>query len=1220
MNPPLMPAQKTGVENAAENEAGNSALTTPQKSPVALAEEKVLEYWREKGIFQKTLDKPAPNGNYVFYDGPPFATGLPHYGHILISAIKDAVPRYQTMRGKHVERRWGWDCHGLPIENIVEKDLKVSGKKEIEALGIDTFNEYARSKVLDYAEHWKTTVERIGRWVDYDGAYMTMNNSYIESVWWALKGIWDKSLIYEGTKVLPYCPRCETPIANSEIAMDNSYKDITDISVYVKLPLENEPKTFLIAWTTTPWTLPGNTAAGVNEELDYVLAKVGGSGGDGEYYIVAKNKTSIFKDQKFEIVEEMKGHDLVGKRFKPPFDYFSGDTPAGKKLPNRENAWQVYAAPYVTAETGSGIVHLAPAYGEEDMELAKKYNIPFVRHVGPDGRFTADVTDFAGQKAKPKDDHQAGDVAIIKNLAARGLLFAKEKIVHSYPHCFRCETPLYYFALPAWFINIQKVKGELVKLNEDITWIPEHLKHGRFGNSVAAAPDWNISRNRYWASPLPFWKCEKCDRAECIGSLDALKARETVNNKYFIMRHGEAQANLTDCISCLATDENTLTEKGKKQAGAAGNAIKETIAKTPGQSIDFIYASDLDRAKLSAEIIAKEVGLPQSSILYAPELHELNAGVYNGKTWTEYRNSFISPEARFDTAPDGGETLLGLRDRAVKFIYDLEKRHAGKNILIISHGDTLFFMEHGLKGLDRQQLVQVFKSKTGALETGEWRTLNFAPIPHNKNFELDFHRPYIDEIFLKCTGTPDGKKCDGQMKRVPEVIDCWFESGSMPFAQNHYPFENKDKFEHNFPADFVAEYIAQTRTWFYYMHAVSTMLFQKAPFHNVLTTGTILAEDGEKMSKSKGNFPDPWLLFNKYGVDALRFYLLSSPLLKSEDLNFSEKGVDEVYKKIILRMKNVVSFYETYQSERFLGLIGKKGAPVGGESALTSPHVLDRWIIERMNVVIGQVTSAMDSYELEKALTPIDLFIEDISVWFLRRSRERLKSENETERNAALNTFSLVLLELSKLMAPFTPFLAEEIYRKLGGASGPEKESVHLEDWPSAHVASIDNIELLADMDETRRVVSLALEARAKAGIKVRQPLQKIVLKTATLEGKQECIDLILDELNIKEVIFDPQLIDEVVLDTKISDELREEGTLREFVRFVQDLRKKSGLKPGERAHLFASTNQAGADFLNKFQPQIKKSAHLSAASPEEGVVGEMVEIDGVKFNVKLVK
>ncbi len=1155
-----------------------------EKSATAQAEERVLQFWRDNNIFEKSLKKDSPAGNYVFYDGPPFATGLPHYGHILISTIKDAVPRYQTMRGHHVERRWGWDCHGLPIENIVEKDLKVNGKKEIEAIGVDTFNEYARSKVLQYAHEWKHTIERIGRWVDYDGAYMTMDNTFIESVWWAMKEMWDKKLIYEGTKVLLYCPRCETPISNAEVAMDNSYKDISDISVYVKLAIENEPNHYLIVWTTTPWTLPGNTGVAVNEELDYVIAKV-----KDEYFIVGKNKTSLFKEE-FEIVEEIKGKDLVGKKYKPPFDYFlNKNFPEGTG--KKENGWKVHAAPYVTADTGSGIVHLAPAYGEEDMELAKKNEIPFVRHVGQDGRFVADVTDFAGLKAKPKEDHQSSDVLIVKNLAARGLLLGKEKIVHSYPHCHRCETPLLYFALPSWFIKIQAVKKEILKLNEDINWIPEHLKHGRFGNSVEAAPDWNISRNRYWASPLPFWRCNTCEKTECFGSLEEIQKRAPAHNRYVLMRHGESQHNLTDSVSCKPDPKNTLTERGRGQ-------VLDTAKKLKKEKIDIIYSSDLERAKETAQIVAKEVGVAPEYIFSSSEIRELNAGVYEGKTWKEYRESFATSESRFDTPPKDGETLMDAYCRSMKFLYDLEKKHKGKKILIVSHGDILYFMEAGSRGLVRSQLVQDFSLKT-KFETAEWRELSFSPIPHNKNFEIDFHRPYIDEIVFTCT-------CGGEMKRVSEVIDGWFESGAMPFAQNHYPFENKKKFEENFPSDFVSEYIAQTRTWFYYMHAVSTILFGKIPFKNVLTTGTVLAEDGSKMSKSKGNFPDPKIFIDTYGSDALRFYLLSSPLMKSEDLNFLEKGVDEAHKKIILRLKNVVSFYETYSTSL--------SGPRGTGKKVESKNILDRWIIERLNVVIAEVTTSMESYELNKALVSIDGFIEDVSVWYLRRSRERLKSESEIEQSEALSTFRLILLELSKVIAPFIPFVAEETYKAVGG----EKESVHLEEWPKTMVTSVDNVVILSDMVETRRVVSLALEARARAGIKVRQPLAKLFVKSVLLDGKSSYQDLIIDEVNIKEIVFDPDITTEVVLDTDITDELKEEGMVRDLIRSVQELRKKSSLKPGELTQLFVETNTAGETLIRRFEIEIKKIAFVGDIVFGDVSNGEAVEAGDLKFNIKL--
>ncbi len=1170
------------------------------KSEVALAEEKILRFWKENKIFEKTLAKKSPGGEYVFYDGPPFATGLPHYGHILVSAIKDTVPRYWTMKGKHVGRRWGWDCHGLPIENIVEKDLKISGKKEIEALGVEKFNEYAKSKVLDYVNQWKETVERIGRWVDFDGSYKTMDNTFIESVWWALKEIWDKDLIYEGTRVLPYCPRCETPIANSEIAMDNSYKDITDISVYVKLELvpeektgqESELKTYLLAWTTTPWTLPGNTAAAVNKDLMYVKAKVTPAAGGGAtpyFLIFAKEKlaaiSSLAKDAKLEVVSEIKGSDIVGKPYKPLLEYFSG-----KNIKNKENGWKVYAAPYVTAETGTGIVHLAPGYGEEDMELAKDNNIPFVMHVGADGKFVSEVGDgLAGLKVKPKptpedpQGHQSSDILIIKILAARGALFAKEKIVHSYPHCHRCETPLYYFAIPAWFIKISEVKKRMIALNEKINWVPEHLKHGRFLKGLEGAPDWNISRNRYWASPLPIWKCDKCPETTFLGSLEDIKKHAPAKNKYFVMRHGEAENNLLKVLSSDPKNNHRLTDKGRNDVAVSARLLRK-------KKIDVIYASSFIRAKETAQIVAEALGLSSDKIVVDDRLVEINFGELSGKPIKAYPEFYgYSYKEAFEKSMPGGENLSLVKKRAGDFISEIEEKENGKNILIVSHETPIWMLEAAAAGATIALSVKIREAKDDVIGTAELRTLDFSPIPHNKDYELDFHRPYIDKIIFPCV-------CgEGQMRRIPEVIDCWFESGSMPFAQSHYPFENKRNFDKNFPAQFIVEYIAQTRTWFYYTHVLSAILFKDISFENVIAHGTVLAEDGQKMSKSKGNFPDPSHVFDKYGVDALRFYLLSSPLMKSEDLSFSEKGVDEVYKKIILRLRNTLSFYEMYKGNH---------TPTHSPRAET---ILDRWILSRLAEVNQQVGRAMDSYEIDQALRPIDGFIEDLSVWFLRRSRERLKSDDATEKNSALDIFHSVLLELSKIIAPFTPFISEDLYKRLGGAL----ESVHLESWPKAGHTDQGVIE---EMAEVRRIVGFGLEARAKAGIKVRQPLSELKVRNSKIRDKEELLGLLKDEINVKQISFDEKIADEVSLDTNITETLKEEGDLREFIRFVQDLRKKKGLKAGEGATLEMHTDESGKRFVTKFEKEILGSAFIKNISHLESLEGETFEMNGTKF------
>ena len=1156
-------------------------LTENDKSAIAQKEEEILKFWSDKKIFEKSLNKESPEGEFVFYDGPPFATGLPHYGHILASVIKDAVPRYKTMRGFHVERRWGWDCHGLPIENIVEKDLKISGKKEIEKIGIESFNEHARSKVLDFVHEWKRTVLRMARWVDFEGSYKTMDNTFIESVWWAIKEAHKKDLLYESTKVLPYCPRCETPIANSEIAMDNSYKNISDISVYVKFELQDKPETFFLAWTTTPWTLPGNFALAVNPEVEYAEVSI-----EDERFILAVSRLFVLTKE-YEIVKKFKGSELVGKSYKPLFDYF-----VQREFSNKENAWKVYGADFVTTVDGTGIVHIAPGYGEDDVLLAQKEKIPFIHHVGPDGKFTKDITDFAGVSVKPKEDHQSADVLMIKNLAHKNLLFKKEKIMHSYPHCFRCETPLYYYAIPAWFIKIQGIKNRLLELNEEINWIPEHLKEGRFKKSMEGAPDWNISRNRYWASPLPIWKCENCRKIEVLGSLEDIKKRVYRGNKYFVLRHGEAEQNLIDKVSCRVDDSYSLTGKGREQIVSSAEMLKD-------KKIDVIVSSDFVRTKETAEIVREKLGLSKDKVTTDDRLREFNIGSFQGKTWDEYFEKYSFSD-RFEKKPDDGETLSELKKRGIEFLFETDSKYSDKNILIIGHDTALAMLVASAKGLTGKEIIKSGEENIGYFAKGEMRGLSFVQFPHNKNYEMDFHRPYIDEIKWQC-------ECrKGEMKRIPEVVDCWMESSSMPFAAKHYPFEHQGWFKDHFPADFIVEYIAQTRTWFYYMHVVSTMLFDSNPFKNVVTTGTVLAEDGQKMSKSKGNFPDPWLVFDKYGVDALRYYLLSSSLLKAEDLFFSEKGVDEVYKKNILRLNNVYSFYEMYADQN--GEIPAK---------VQSVNTLDKWILTRLHELNHDITLFMESYELDKATRPIADFIDDLSVWYLRRSRDRFKSDNKNDKKEVLLTTRFVLREFSKLLAPFMPFIAEEIYQKVKDVNG--KESVHLEDWPEVNAQSVKDVLGGTDMKEVRRIVSLGLEARAKAEIKVRQPLQKLTVKSDIIKGKKDLIGLILDEVNVKEVFFDTELLEEVVLDTKISAELKIEGGIRDLIRSIQELRKKEKLNPKDDISLVVSVSEKGKKFLEENKKEIMKVTQIKKIEYCDISGGEEVEINDEKSFVRII-
>jgi len=964
-----------------------------------MTEQEILKFWQENKIFEKSLQK--DEGDFVFYDGPPFATGLPHYGHILASIIKDVIPRYQTMKGKKVPRKWGWDCHGLPIENLIERELNLKTKKDIEKYGVENFNKKAEESVLRYADEWKKIIPRIGRWVDMKNDYKTMDWQYTESVWWTFKRLYDKGLIYEGCKPMHICPRCETTLSNFEVTQN--YKEIKDWGVTMKFELKDEPGTYVLAWTTTAWTLPGNVALAINKDIVYCKIKSPISNlKSTEFFILAKNRIKdILKDQPYEIVEELKGRDLIGKKYKPLFDYYFKD----EKLENSENGWKIYGADFISIEEGTGIVHIAPAFGEEDMQLGQEEKLPFIQHVDTEGKFKPEVKDFADFNVKPKGNPRETDEKIVKWLEKENKLFAKELITHSYPFCWRCETPLLNYAANSWFVNVVRIKDKLLKNNKKINWVPKHLQEGRFGKWLENARDWAISRSRYWGAPLPVWRCEKCGEIKVVGSVEEL-----------------------------------------------------------GVKID------------------------------------------------------------------------------------------------------------------------------------------------------NLHRPYIDKVELDCS-------CGGKMKRIPEVFDCWFESGSMPFAQAHYPFENKEEFEKNFPAEFIAEGVDQTRGWFYTLLVLSTALFDKPAYKNVVANGIILAEDGQKMSKRLNNYPDPMEIVEKYGADSLRYYLLSSPAVAAESLNFSEKGVDEVHKKVIMRLRNVLAFYKMYTNNSHVT-----------RYSLRVTNILDKWILARLKSLTREITEKLDNYELDKAARPIADFIDDLSTWYIRRSRERFKEENE-DKNNAVSATRFVLIEFSKLIAPFMPFVAEEIYQNLksprprqtkrGGqiSNLKIKESVHLEEWPKISNQSLveSSQTLLRDMEEARKIVSLALEERAKAGIKVRQPIATLKIRSTKSEirNNKELLNLIKDEINIKEIIFDKRIENEVEIDTTISDDLKKEGIVRELSRHIQDLRKKAGLKPQDRISLLIETDKNGEKLIKQFENEIKKGTNTISIefSPNNG---EETKIDELKFKIEI--
>ncbi|MGB2580334.1 MAG: class I tRNA ligase family protein, partial [Minisyncoccia bacterium] len=1083
------------------------------------------------------------------------------------------------MRGRHVRRVWGWDCHGLPIENLIEKELGLGHKKEIEEYGIEKFNEASRASVFRYDREWKKFIPRIGRFIDMQNAYSTMDASYTESVWWAFKTLYDKELVYKGFKSMHICPRCETTLSNNEVT--SGYKDITDISVTAKFELTNESDTYILAWTTTPWTLPGNVALAVNSESEYLKVAIG----DEKYILASARAETVLAGKEYTVVSRMKGSELVGLSYKPIFDYYSSQG----TLTNRENGWKVYGAEFVTMESGTGVVHIAPSFGEDDMALGTRENLPFVQHVAMDGTMKKEIRDFAGVSVKPKseekDGHQATDILIIKYLAGVNALFSKEKIIHAYPHCWRCDTPLLNYAAESWFVKVPELKEKLLEQNASTSWVPKNMRDGRFGKWLEGARDWAISRSRFWGAPIPVWQCEKCNNNLVVGSRAEISEHtKKSDNKYIVMRHGDAESNARGIVSSKIEGSASygLTTNGRASAENAGQKLKEA-------NIDIIITSPFVRTKETAEIVAGTIGFDTRKIIVDERLKEIDTGVFDGKAIGEYRGHFASITEKFTKRPDGGENLLDVKRRVMSLMSDLENEYAGKTILVVTHEYPIWMIVAGSSGATVAESVAIRGENEDFIETGDTAKINYSSFSHNADFEFDLHLPYIDLVDVLC-------ECGGRMTRVPYVFDCWFESGSMPYAQFHYPFENKELFEKNFPANFIAEGIDQTRGWFYSMMVLSVALFDKAPFKNVIVNGLVLAEDGQKMSKSRKNYPDPQEVLNKYGADAVRYYMLSSPIVHAEDLSFSERGVDEVVKKNITRLLNVLSFYELY------------GNGVDYNSKEKSTNQLDVWMLARLAELVSEMSQSFDVYEIDRAIKPISLFVDDLSTWYVRRSRDRFKSDDISDRTHAVSTTRTVLLELSKLIAPVMPFLAEHLYSRAGGG----KESVHLEQWPPQKEV---NNQMLKDMADVRNIVSLALEARAKAGVKVRQPLAKLFVKGMKLQWDTELIDILRDEVNVKEVAIEdsPESTPSVTLDTEITLELKKEGQFREILRTVQGLRKDSKLEPSDVITLNIKTTEEGKALVEAFSDELKKTALIREIKYSE-VSGEPVGIDGMPF------
>lgn len=915
-------------------------------------EKDILQYWEKNRIFEKSVERHPESTSYVFYDGPPFATGLPHYGHIVASLMKDMVPRFWTMNGRRVERRWGWDCHGLPVENLVEAELGMKQKKDIERFGVAQFNQACESKVLLYADEWKKVIRRIGRWVDMEHDYKTMDLSYMESIWWVFHSLWERGLIYEGRKSMHICPRCETTLSNFEVTQ--GYKDIEDHSVTIKFPFTEDSDTIALAWTTTPWTLPGNMFLAVNPRIDYSVVQSGGK----KYIVATKRVNAVFAGKERAILKSIDPKTLEGKSVEPLFPYYK----------DQKNIFKIFCADFVTDEGGTGIVHIAPAFGEDDYYFGKGKGVEPIQHVNKDGTFKPEVRDFAGQQAKLSDS------AIIKWLAREDKVFSHERIVHSYPHCWRCETALLNYMASSWFVKVTALKTELMANNKKINWVPSHIKDGRFGLWLEGVQDWAISRSRFWGTPLPLWR------------------------------------NIDDPSDILCIGSR-----------------KELEQKT-GQSLNNLHKQYVDPL----------------------EIHK------NGKTY----------------------------------------------------------------------------------------------------------------------------------HRVPEVLDCWFESGSMPYAESHYPFENQEKFSKNFPAEFIAEGQDQTRGWFYTLHVLATALTRgprpvisggpRPAFRNVIVNGIVLAEDGKKMSKRLKNYPDVSVMFEKYGADAVRYYLATSPVMVAENLNFSEKGVAEIYQKVILLGLNILSFYHLY---------GKKILKISPHPH----HLLDQWILARLFSTWSEITRGYHSYNLNEATRPLAHFIHDCSTWYVRGSRSRMKSQDERDHAEATHTLGQCLLIFSQLSAPVMPFLAEHLYRELGC----EGESVHLSSWPIIP-DFWKNEKILFDMERVRDLARRGLEARQKYGIPVRQPLASIAIskKFQRLDAGYEHI--LRQELNIRTLEWESDC-EGVELDTSISKDLEMEGMCREIIRSINALRKKFGMNPGQTAKIeWFSDHPLINETIQKFQSTIQSSVIAS--------------------------
>ncbi len=1100
-----------------------------EKSAAALREERILAFWEEQNIFQKSLEKNKDGEPFVFFEGPPTANAKPALHHLEARAFKDVIPRYKTMQGFSVPRRAGWDTHGLPVELQIEKKLGLASKKDIEKYGMAAFNKECKESVFTYIHDWEVFTDRIGYWVDKKTAYYTFNPSYMESLWSIISKVNDRGLLYKDYKVLPWCPRCGTTLASHELAQE--YHDDKDLTVYAKFPIKGFEKAYFVAWTTTPWTLPGNVALAVGADIEYVEIKVG-----EEILVIARERLSLITDP-YEIVAEHKGSEMVGMEYEQIYTVAALQS---------DTAHKIYAADFVTTTDGTGIVHIAPMYGADDFVLGTSAGLPKIHTVNEEGKFIAGIDFLEGRFVK--DEEVAID--IIKDLAHRGLLFRKEKYEHSYPHCWRCKTPLIYYARDSWYIRMSELRDDLMKANDTINWEPDHIKEGRFGEWIREVKDWAISRERYWGTPLPIWVAADGEKI-VVDSVDTLKKySKKSGNTYTIMRHGQSESNVKQQWSCDSTANDPLTEAGKEQVRTA------TVAFTD-KHIDLIVTSPFVRTRETAELVANALGISSKDIVPDPRIGEWNVGSEFNTTnksiedYFEIRNKDVVDRYEFKTSD--GESYAEVFKRSAEFLYSIDAKYKDKNILIVCHGATA----RALELLSNDIAISTMFAKTREYKNfnnAEIRQISFTPLPHNDSYELDLHRPYIDDVILE----KDGK----EFRRVKEVMDVWFDSGSMPFAQDHYPFEHSETLA--YPADFISEAIDQTRGWFYTLLAVGVLMERGAPYKNVISLGHLLDKDGKKMSKSIGNIVEPFEQMDKFGVDAVRFWMYSVNQ-PGESKNYDEKSVAEINNKVFNLLGNVYSFYELYRDKNLEG------------SYTESANVLDQWIMARLNQTIEAVTTGLDAYDLFTPTRSLREFLDDLSTWYLRRSRDRLK-DGDTD---AKRTLYHVLKTTAQLLAPFAPFMTEDLWQKL--KTDTDEESVHLSTWSKA--TEID-FEILEEMKKTREISTMGNAFRKKENLPIRQPLG--LLNTFGYQLKASMVSLIKDELNVKEVKFNEGNELSVVIDTAITPELKLEGDYRELVRAVQDLRKEKDLAPQDVIML--TLPEKYQEIVDMFGEELKKT------------------------------